>query len=123
MPTSITTSRDASHSYYALSVGFELSPGKTDLGAVYAVSAETGATTWLYEQRASTTSVVATGGGLLFLGDTGGGFLALDQSHRRPMACITSGIRQTRVAGAGRDKPTAEVRPRAGKRPPLVDTP
>ena len=61
MPTLITTDRDASHSYYALSVGFELSPGKTDLGAVYAVSAETGATVWLYEQRASTTSVVATG--------------------------------------------------------------
>ena len=79
MPTLITTARDASHSYYALNVGFELSPGKTDLGSVYAVSAETGATTWLYEQRASTTSVVATGGGLLFLGDTGGGFMALDQ--------------------------------------------
>ena len=79
MPTLITTDRDASHSYYALSVGFELSPGKTDLGSIYAVSAETGATTWLYEQRASTTSVVATGGGLLFFGDTGGGFMALDQ--------------------------------------------
>ena len=81
MPTLITTARDASHSYYALSVGFELSPGKTDLGSVYAVSAETGATTWLYEQRASTTSVVATGGALLFLGDTGGGFMALDQAN------------------------------------------
>ena len=81
MPTLITTDRDASHSYYALSVGFELSPGKTDLGSIYAVSAETGATTWLYEQRASTTSVVATGGGLLFFGDTGGGFMALDQEN------------------------------------------
>ena len=81
MPTLITTARDASHSYYALNVGFELSPGKTDLGSVYAVSAETGATTWLYEQRASTTSVVATGGALLFLGDTGGGFMALDQEN------------------------------------------
>ena len=81
MPTLITTDRDASHSYYALNVGFELSPGKTDLGAIYAVSAETGATTWLYEQRASTTSVVATGGGLLFFGDTGGGFMALDQEN------------------------------------------
>ena len=81
MPTLITTDRDASHSYYALNVGFELSPGKTDLGTVYAVSAETGATTWLYEQRASTTSVVATGGGLLFFGDTGGGFMALNQEN------------------------------------------
>ena len=81
MPTLVTTSRDASHAIYAISVGFELSPGKTDLGAIYAVSAETGATIWLYEQRASTTSVVATGGGLLFVGDTGGGFMALDQDN------------------------------------------
>ena len=90
----ITTARDASHSYYALNVGFELSPGKTDLGTVYAVSAETGATTWLYEQRTSTTSVVATGGGLLFLGDTGGGFLALDQANGE--GALARGTRLTR---------------------------
>ena len=44
-----------------------------------AISAETGATTWLYEQRAATMSLVATGGGLLFGGDVNGRFRAFDQ--------------------------------------------
>ena len=46
---------------------------------MYAISAETGKTEWLYEQRASTTSLVTTGGGLLFGGDTAGRFKAYDQ--------------------------------------------
>jgi alcohol dehydrogenase (cytochrome c) len=40
---------------------------------------ETGATSWLYEQRAATQSLVATGGGLLFGGDANGRFRAFDQ--------------------------------------------
>ena len=79
MPTLTTTAPDASHRAYALSVRFQLSAGKDKLGAIYAVSAATGKTEWLYEQRASTTSLVATGGGLLFGGDTAGRFKALDQ--------------------------------------------
>ena len=79
MPTLTTTAPDASHRAYALSVRFQLSAGKDKLGAIHAVSAATGKTAWLYEQRASTTSLVATGGGLLFGGDTAGRFKALDQ--------------------------------------------
>ena len=79
MPTLTTTAPDASHPVYALSVRFELSSGKDKLGSIHAVSAATGKTEWLYEQRASTTSLVATGGGLLFGGDTAGRFKALDQ--------------------------------------------
>ena len=79
MPTLTTTSDTASHTVYALSVRHELAPGKENLGTVYAISAETGETTWLYEQRASTTSLVATGGGLLFGGDVNGRFKAFDQ--------------------------------------------
>ena len=79
MPTLTTTAPDASHTIYALSVRHELAPGKDQLGTVYAISAETGETTWLHEQRASTTSLVATGGGLVFGGDTNGRFKALDQ--------------------------------------------
>ena len=44
-----------------------------------AISAETGRTTWLYEQRAATQSLVATGGGLVFGGDANGRFRAFDQ--------------------------------------------
>ena len=80
MPTLTTTAPDASHRVYALSVRFQLSSGKDKLGSIHAISAATGKTAWLYEQRASTTSLVATGGGLLFGGDTAGRFKALDQS-------------------------------------------
>jgi alcohol dehydrogenase (cytochrome c) len=74
-----TTSPDASHRIYALAVRHELAPGTEQLGAVYAISAETGKTTWLHQQRAATLSLVATGGGLVFGGDANGRFRAFDQ--------------------------------------------
>ncbi len=73
-----TTSPDASHRIYALAVRHELAPGTEQLGAVYAISAETGQTTWLHEQRAATLSLMATGGGLVFGGDANGRFRAFD---------------------------------------------
>ena len=80
MPTLTTTSPDASHVSYALAVGHELAPGKVNLGSIHAISVDSGETQWLYEQRTSTTSLVATGSGLLFGGDTGGRFKAFDQN-------------------------------------------
>ena len=74
-----TTSADASHRIYALAVRHELAPGTEQLGAVHAISVETGETTWLHEQRAATLSLVATGGGLVFGGDANGRFRAFDQ--------------------------------------------
>ena len=74
-----TTAPNASHRIYALAVRHELAPGTEQLGAVYAISAETGETAWLYEQRAATLSLVATGGGLVFGGDANGRFRAFDQ--------------------------------------------
>jgi len=64
---------------YALAARHQLAPGTDDLGTVHAISVETGATNWLYEQRAATQSLVATGGGLLFGGDANGRFRAFDQ--------------------------------------------
>ena len=49
------------------------------MGTVQAISAETGATVWKYEQRSATMSLVGTAGGLLFGGDVNGRFRALDQ--------------------------------------------
>jgi alcohol dehydrogenase (cytochrome c) len=49
------------------------------VGTVHAISAETGETVWLHEQRAATLSLVATGGGLIFGGDVNGRFKAFDQ--------------------------------------------
>jgi len=47
-------------------------------GTVHAISVETGETAWLYRQDGATTSLVATGGGLLFGGDRDGRFRALN---------------------------------------------
>ena len=64
---------------YALAARHQIAPGTEQLGTVHAISAETGHTTWLYEQRAATQSLVATGGGLIFGGDANGRFRAFDQ--------------------------------------------
>ena len=65
---------------YRLAARFQLAPGVDQLGTVRAISAETGRTTWLHEQRAATMSLVTTGGGLVFGGDVNGRFRAFD--HR-----------------------------------------
>jgi alcohol dehydrogenase (cytochrome c) len=67
-------------SLYAINTKAQLAPDTTNVGTVQAISAETGHTVWRYEQRAGTTSLVATGGGLIFGGDANGRFRALDQS-------------------------------------------
>ena len=48
---------------YALGVRHQLASGTDQLGDVHAISAETGRTLWIHEQRAATMSLVATGGG------------------------------------------------------------
>ena len=69
----------AGTSHYALAVRNQIAPGTDQVGTVHAISAETGETVWLHEQRAATMSLVATGGGLIFGGDVNGRFKALDQ--------------------------------------------
>ena len=64
---------------YALAARHQITPGEDQLGTIHAVSAESGRTAWLHEQRAATMSVMATGGGLVFGGDLNGRFRALDQ--------------------------------------------
>jgi alcohol dehydrogenase (cytochrome c) len=63
---------------YSLVSRHQLAPNTDNLGTVRAISVETGVTTWLYEQRAGTVSLVATGGGLVFGGDSNGRFRAFD---------------------------------------------
>ena len=70
--------RDGGMDLYALAVRTQFAPGFDQLGTVQAISAETGATEWLYEQRTATMSLVATGGGLVFGGDVNGRFRAFD---------------------------------------------
>ena len=47
---------------------------------MHAISAETGVSAWVHEQRAATMSLVATGGGLVFGGDVNGRFRAFDDT-------------------------------------------
>ena len=70
-----TESRSA---LYGIAYRHQLAPGVEQLGTVQAISAETGETAWLHEQRAATMSLMATGGGLVFGGDVNGRFRAHD---------------------------------------------
>jgi alcohol dehydrogenase (cytochrome c) len=65
---------------YAIQNDLVIAPGTDKVGTVQAISVETGKTLWKYEQRAGYMSLVATGGGLIFGGDTNGHFRAFDQS-------------------------------------------
>jgi alcohol dehydrogenase (cytochrome c) len=64
---------------YALDWVVQLPPGVENAGTIEAISVETGETAWKHEQRAVTTSLLATGSGLLFGGDANGRFRAYDQ--------------------------------------------
>jgi len=75
--TTTVDTRDPSK-VYGLNMQQQLAPGADKVGTVWAISVETGATLWKYEQRAGMLSLVATGGGLVFGGDVNGRFKALD---------------------------------------------
>ena len=75
---SLTDGGQAGLPIYSLAARHQVTPGTTNLGTVRAISAETGETRWLYEQRAGTMSLVSTGGGLVFGGDSNGRFRAFD---------------------------------------------
>src|SRR5262245_46890244 len=75
--TTTTDQRDPSK-VYGLTMVQQLALGKDKVGTVFAISVENGQTTWKYEQRAGTLSLVATGGGLVFGGDDDGRFRAFD---------------------------------------------
>src|SRR5690606_4694253 len=77
--TTNTDERDPSL-VYGFRSDYTLAPLKQDVGSVFAVSAETGETRWEHRQRAGVMSVVATAGGLVFVGDVAGKFKALDDA-------------------------------------------
>jgi glucose dehydrogenase len=75
--TTTTDKRDPSK-VYGLDMPGAAAPGTDKIGTVWAISVETGKTLWKHEQRAGTLSLVATGGGLVFGGDSNGRFRAFD---------------------------------------------
>ncbi|WP_428096597.1 pyrroloquinoline quinone-dependent dehydrogenase [Candidatus Rariloculus sp.] len=63
---------------YGLDMPARLAPGADNLGSIWAVSAETGEALWRHDERSAALSLVATGGGLVFGGDSNGRFKAFD---------------------------------------------
>ena len=125
----VLSTADGGLSLYQLAARFQLAPGTDQLGSVWAISAETGETTWLHEQRASTQALVSTGGGLVFGGDGNGRFRAFDQETGEVLWEINLGSpvmgfpityavdgRQYVVAstGGGNSGLTPELRPSSG---------
>ena len=82
-------------SLYAIRTNNQIAPGTDKVGTIHAISVETGATLWKYEQRAGTTSLVATGGGLLFGGDAAGRFRAFDQQTGKVLWEVNLGSQVT----------------------------
>jgi alcohol dehydrogenase (cytochrome c) len=85
------TAQEPDASLYAVSMQPELAPGTDKVGTVFAISAETGRTLWKYEQRAGILALVATGGGLIFVGDAVGHFRALDDQNGRVLFDVNLG--------------------------------
>jgi len=79
MAATSTDDKPSLKSLYAIATKGRIAEGTDKVGTVQAISAETGAITWKYEQRSGMLSLVATGGGLIFGGDTNGRFRAFDQ--------------------------------------------
>ncbi len=79
MQVTATTATPTEEDMYAIRNRDEIAPGATGVGTIEAISVESGRTEWKREQRAGQTSLIATGGGLLFGGDVNGRFRAFDQ--------------------------------------------
>ena len=75
--TTTTDQRDPAR-VYGLRMVQELPLGVDKVGTVWGINVETGQTSWKYEQRAGTLSLMTTGGGLVFGGDGNGRFRAFD---------------------------------------------
>ena len=114
---------------YSLAARHLIAPDTDNLGTVRAISVETGETSWLYETRAGTMSLVATGGGLIFGGDSNGRFQAFDDETGEvlweinlgssvsgyPITFAVDGRQYVAVnTGAGSMNLTPELRPSRG---------
>jgi alcohol dehydrogenase (cytochrome c) len=134
MALTATAEKPSLDSLYAIQSRAQIAPGTERVGAVHAISVANGTTLWKYEQRAGTTSLVATGGGLLFGGDVSGRFRAFDQATGNvlwevnlgsavtgyPIAYAVNGKQYiavstgTSLATGGANRLTPEIRPSSG---------
>jgi alcohol dehydrogenase (cytochrome c) len=134
MQLSAIADKQSLESLYAIRTNAQIAPGTDKVGAIHAIAVDKGTTAWKYEQRAGTTSLVATGGGLLFGGDVSGRFRAFDQNSGKvlwevnlgsavtgyPVTYAVGGKQYvavstgTSLATGGTNRLTPEIRPAAG---------
>jgi alcohol dehydrogenase (cytochrome c) len=88
--TTTVDTRDPSK-VYGIRMVPQLAPGTKMVGTVWAISAETGATTWKVEQQAGALSLAVTAGGLVFGGDANGHFRAFDDRNGKVLWDINLG--------------------------------
>jgi alcohol dehydrogenase (cytochrome c) len=121
---------------YGFRSEYIIAPGTEDVGAIWAVSVETGEVLWRHEQRAGVMSLVSTGGGLVFGGDVAGVFRAFDAESGEvvwesnlgapvsgyPISFAVDGIQYVAVA-TGQSLVASSARRVAPELPPLDDPP
>jgi alcohol dehydrogenase (cytochrome c) len=83
MNVTASTGEQSLNSLYGITTRGQIAPGTDTVGTLHAISVETGADAWKYEQRAGMMSAVTTGGWLVFAGDANGRFRAFDQESGR----------------------------------------
>jgi PQQ-dependent dehydrogenase (methanol/ethanol family) len=88
--TTTTDQRDPSK-VYGLKMVPQMAPGMKMVGTVWAISAETGSTTWKVEQPAGMMSLATTAGGLVFGGDANGHFKAFDDRNGKVLWDVNLG--------------------------------
>jgi alcohol dehydrogenase (cytochrome c) len=77
---------------YGMAARSFLAPEAGDnVGVIHAINAVTGRTEWTWAQRAGMQSLMTTGGGLLFAGDSHGRFRAMDQQDGKVLWEINLG--------------------------------
>ncbi len=78
MSMELTVEDPGPQDFYAFSSWSQMSPGKDNVGRLEAVSARTGKTAWQQEHAAGSMATLATGGDLVFMGDTNRRLRAFD---------------------------------------------
>ncbi|MDE2977525.1 MAG: PQQ-binding-like beta-propeller repeat protein, partial [Acidobacteriota bacterium] len=78
MSPTITGTGEGPPQGYGIAFNMRLAPNKTTVGRLDAVSARTGESLWRFEEPAGMMSVMTTGGGLVFAGNTNRRFRAWD---------------------------------------------
>lgn len=91
MVSAVPTTPDGPGVYGIAARSFLAPEAGDNVGVINAINAVTGRTEWSFAQRAGMQSLMTTGGGLLFAGDSHGRFRAMDQQDGKVLWAINLG--------------------------------